>query len=227
MPFTGDTSAISTMSTTATVTSSMRIWTQWNTSYVNTFTVNSATSATTSFASNETIWLHWNSTATSITITPESQNQVWSAWSAPLGESVVLNSPENAELTARLVAETKRRRDARAIAIRAADELLFSVLNEVQRQSLAKNAWFLVKGKSGKGYRLRKGRAGNVDEIDPKTGVVLRTLCAHPSMDVPDGDTVAAQKLMLETDDEEFFRIANKRSGLGGAVPSELLALLH
>jgi hypothetical protein len=47
----------------------------------------------------------------------------------------------------------------------------------------------------------------------------------HPRLDVPDGDTMAAQKLMLECDDEmELVRLANRQTTWGRVeVPREVL----
>ena len=37
----------------------------------------------------------------------------------------------------------------------------------------------------------------------------IKTLCAHPTVRVPDADNMLAQKLYLESNEEEFLRIAN------------------
>lgn len=93
---------------------------------------------------------------------------------------------------------------ARKAAAERAEKLLETCLTSGQRESLRKNGWFVVYTKSGRGYQIRRGRARNVIEVNTK-----RTYCCHPVDGVPDADTMLAQKLMLETQEDEFLRLAN------------------
>jgi hypothetical protein len=111
-------------------------------------------------------------------------------------------------------AERVRRVEVRRVE-RAASEkakvLLFAHLSDDQAQSYEKNLCFEVIGQGGRRrYRIRKGPHRNVEEIDEK-GKRIRGLCAyvnHPG-GVPDDDTVLAQKLWIEHDEEAFLRVAN------------------
>jgi hypothetical protein len=122
--------------------------------------------------------------------------------------------------------ERKIAAEQRRVAIGKADKLLESVLSHVQREQLRKDEAFLVRGQSGKVYRVRKGRGINVDEIALETGDVVRTLCAYPGINVPDGDTMAAQKLMLEADEADFLAIAIKHQARGPKVERAALDAL-
>lgn len=101
--------------------------------------------------------------------------------------------------------EAKRER---AAASARARELLFDNLTDQQRSDLKRDGFFFVPSKkAGRKYRLRKGRAGNVDVIQNER--ILHRLCAHPQLYVPDDDTRLAQKLMIEHQEDEFLRLAN------------------
>lgn len=90
-----------------------------------------------------------------------------------------------------------------------ADILLNEFLTRRQRKSLKELGHFEVITPRGKTYRIRRGRSNNVREIN-EDGNEIAMLCAHPTEYVPDADTMLAQKLMLETAEEEFLRIANR-----------------
>jgi hypothetical protein len=57
----------------------------------------------------------------------------------------------------------------------------------------------------------------NVDVVC-KDGKVLHRLCAHPADFVPNPDTMLAQKLYLEHQEEAFVKIANIHPGSGERV---------
>ncbi len=59
-------------------------------------------------------------------------------------------------------------------------------------------------------YRIEKGWAGNVFLIDEK-GKKAEKFCIHPMKEeIPVCDSLLAQKLLLESDEGEFLRIANR-----------------
>ena len=95
---------------------------------------------------------------------------------------------------------------ARELAKIRAEELLVTLLNNNQRESWAKEKRFdvLVRGKL---YRLRPYDRVQLIEKDKPT----LAYCIHPSFehDLPAEDVLLAQKLMLETNEAEFLRIAN------------------
>jgi len=109
----------------------------------------------------------------------------------------------------RRVAEehVKKLAEEQAMAKERAEKLLRSCLSPQQQDELERLHHFhLIVG--NKKYRINRGRSRNIQLID-ETGKVVKHLCAHPREYVPDADTMLAQKLMLETDEESFLKIAN------------------
>ena len=102
------------------------------------------------------------------------------------------------------IAEANRLREEAEI---RAEKLLLENLTLRQKEDYVKTKSFVVDGSRYR-YRIRHGRSGNVDVIDRK-GMIVNRLCAHPVDLVPNPDTMLAQKLMLETDEAAFERIAN------------------
>lgn len=97
--------------------------------------------------------------------------------------------------------ELKKQADARA------ELLLRSSLSRKQLGELKRRGYFHVMvGK--RRFRITRKRTHNVMEVDAR-GRVRKTFCAHPIDQVPDADTMLAQKLWLETEPKEFFKIAN------------------
>ena len=89
-----------------------------------------------------------------------------------------------------------------------AEALLKANLNKAQRKQFKKDKYFTVYGgKTKRRYHIREGTISNITECD-ENGILKRRLCAHP-LDVPVHDTMLAQKLMLEHDEETFLRVAN------------------
>lgn len=84
-----------------------------------------------------------------------------------------------------------------------AKELLLSCLDSKQKAEFLENEGFTVKAKSGKMYRITKSSFFNV-----KCGEDF--YCAGPKQSLPIYDRMLAQKCLLETDEEEFLRIANR-----------------
>ena len=84
--------------------------------------------------------------------------------------------------------------------------LLMQCLTPAQRAEFAASKAFVVRGESGQLYRITYGDIANV-EVLARSGTVLRQLCAGP-VEVPTPAVMLAQKLMLETQECEFLRIA-------------------
>ena len=101
-----------------------------------------------------------------------------------------------------LAAQERRLRE-RKTAVAAAEKLLHEHLEESQREALKEHGHFEVVGASGKRYRIERGHSGNIVDFEGR-----RRLCVHP-FDVPDQDAMLAQKLWIETADEELAQIAN------------------
>lgn len=104
----------------------------------------------------------------------------------------------------------KHSEEARTRAI----DLLLENLSPAQRESFQRNKWFVVEGgKSGLQYRIHANDnvAANIDVLDGER--VARRLCGHCEVSkVPLGDHLLAQKIMLESAEEDFLRIANRHA---------------
>jgi hypothetical protein len=108
--------------------------------------------------------------------------------------------------------ERKRRAERKkkeAEAHARAEDLLKQMLSAAQKKEYETAREFTVVTESGKRYKIRHGWAGNVDEID-ESGKAAARYCIHPTIGCPHPDNMLAQKLMLETDEKAFLKIANK-----------------
>jgi len=106
----------------------------------------------------------------------------------------------------RLAAEEREK--IRLAANGKAEKLLLSCLSPEQRDTYQKKGLFYLYTKSGKRYRIEKGRSGNVRLVNDKD-VILKRYCIHPIEQVPDQDTMLAQALLLQSNEAEFLRVAN------------------
>lgn len=89
-----------------------------------------------------------------------------------------------------------------------AEKLLLSVLTEEQQRELREKRYVTCKSrKSGNRYRVYRGTHGNVRQID-HTGKEIAQLCVQPD-NVPEGDSMIAQLLHIEHNEEEFRKTAN------------------
>jgi len=100
-----------------------------------------------------------------------------------------------------------------------ARNLLNSMLSPEQREELeADNRFHLrvIDGKSGaeRVYRIDQGYQGNVKLLGPD-GRPIKSYCIHAKTTddegnrLPNEDHMLAQKLLLQTDEERFLRVAN------------------
>lgn len=174
------------------------------------------TSTPTSTVCTQYVWSVWSSSTGTSTVT--TTNSYWNTWANERSsihrspayelfeEGVVRNAMvERMGDWAQHDSEVKAARDK---AEKRAEELLLTLLNEEQKRQFKSENAFVVHGRSGLRYRIRRGRVGNVDVIE-RDGRLRHRLCAHPIDNVPNCDTMAAQKLMLECDDLDFARRAN------------------
>ena len=99
----------------------------------------------------------------------------------------------------------KERRRAR----RRAKKLLLASLDADQRRELKRKGYFHVSGSKGNLYRVASAFPFNVRLAGyAKRSRVFFCLEAEDP-DLPAEDVMLAQKLMLETDEGEFLRLAN------------------
>jgi hypothetical protein len=98
---------------------------------------------------------------------------------------------------------------ARASAGERATELLLSHLSPEQRHTFEQNKWFIVEGgRTKKKYKIhaRDSLNANVEVMGEN-----HRLCAHCDYHtMPYNDHVLMQKVMLELDEDNFLRIANR-----------------
>lgn len=121
--------------------------------------------------------------------------------------------------SARLAAELEARQtranevaQASKAAHDRANELLLSNLTPAQRETIKQHGWFIVEGgKTKKPYRIYTGTiAGNIVEMEGERPRA-RICCHIPSnLNLPRPDNTLAQKLMLEANEDEFLRLANR-----------------
>ncbi len=96
-------------------------------------------------------------------------------------------------------------------------KLLEQCLSPAQRAEFARTSAFKVRGQSGQVYRITYGTISNVEVIGP-SGAVCGRLCAAPAGTLPTPAVMLAQKLMLETREAEFLRIAAEGPGTTGTT---------
>lgn len=199
-------------STLSAAATAVKVWAYWNQDYTTaSLTGNDATTTIVSSTTGSTIivdpWPAWNKTYT-----------ITSPWTnaGSVGARRVQSPEELAAQEQRRIAyreEQVRAEGERALARERAQRMLGENLTPEQREELAANGHFtlaVLDRDSGERrlYRIKKGRSQNVQRVDD-SGRVLKTLCAHPAIACPDEDTMLAQKLWLQNQEQEFLRIAN------------------
>lgn len=178
-------------------------------------------SVSTSFSSSaDSAWTGWVNLTSSDTIDTDATWATWvgevsfKAMSSPAREVI---SPEKvalsvAESEQRMVirqVEADRALMERQIADAKAKELLIQFLTPEQTAMLETMKAIAVQSVTGKQYRIRKGWAGNIDELNERGEVVAR-LCVHPNINIPEYDNMLGQMLALQTDEAGLLRIANR-----------------
>jgi hypothetical protein len=155
---------------------------------------------------------------------------VWSGWSGNVRHTLVNTRNIRArsveteaqreqrlenERHRRLRDEENLRKEAaeRKLAEEKAKKLLEECLTPVQKRAFRRWGVIPVVAKSGKFYRIETGRQGNIVEMEKRKAVAR--YCVHPGRDprggiVPTFDVMLAQKLLIETDEKRFLKLANK-----------------
>lgn len=186
----------------------------------------------TSTNTNNIIWTSWTDRSTSATVPIYSTTfnarivqAPWVQWIEDDESRARRQAQESQYREERIVARQRQEQEALEANSRA-DRLLLTHLSGEQQRQLLNEEWFEVRGASGTKYRVHRGRTANVDVLNG-SGKVVRSLCAHPRMACPNGDTMLAQKLLLEMDEASFLRTAlvhNARHGfrLRRLAPGEI-----
>lgn len=109
---------------------------------------------------------------------------------------------------------------ARIVAEARARELLLRILSPAQRTEFRRGGYFVVEVAKRGRFLILPSALFNVLHV--ATG---RSYCAVPRGQTPLADLMLAQKLLLEHDPEQFFRVANQRCELiPGGADERLLA---
>jgi hypothetical protein len=88
--------------------------------------------------------------------------------------------------------------------------LLNKKLSDAQRDQYERCGYFEVMGgTTGNRYRIRTGNQMNVEQLD-KNGRPVSLLCFMPEGCLPIGDTMLAQKFVLELFEGDALRTANR-----------------
>jgi hypothetical protein len=101
---------------------------------------------------------------------------------------------------------------ARAAAQGRALELLRSHLSETQREEFERSRSFVAVAASGRRYRIRAATTFNVCDEGQRDEYCMQFRSDPDCRGIPVEDLMLAQKLLLECDESQFLRIANKRS---------------
>lgn len=174
--------------------------------------------------STNTMWQIWTNTSAAGTFVPTVNATcgntliTWVNWNEQYtihaGQIIVPASisPEervHREAQAKAFLEERDRKEAeRKAAEIKAEKLLHSCLTEEQKDELIKKNYFhLYVG--NKKYRIERGTTGNIKLLYENSDNPKHQYCIHPT-GVPVGDVMLAQKLLLETNEEEFLRVANR-----------------
>lgn len=128
----------------------------------------------------------------------------FNAWYEP----ILRSTRERTSAEKARTAEEQRLRDE---AHARAEKLLLELLTPQQKVELQRRNYFHVRVGATR-YRITRGVAGNVLEVDNRSRIRFR-FCAHPNENVPVPDVMLAQKLLIETEPERFFSLANRRQG--------------
>lgn len=153
-----------------------------------------------------------DTTFTNATTTWEAPSFTWAPYSWA-GAQRTAGLPHELTPEERTVQERRRQQaeESRRQANELAEELLRSALTPEQIQDLEEYRAFTVTVLRPDGtereYRIHRGQVQNVIGRD-RQGRPCR-YCIHPSEGVPDADAMLAQKLLLETDEEAFLRVAH------------------
>lgn len=153
----------------------------------------------------------WTPTVETIAVTSwvVSNSATSSATTYTITNSNLLYVP--AELTEADRARIQMEREAKDTARARAEALLSRHLREDQRKTLREHGWIQVTAKSsGNRYRIYRGRSHNVRLLDAHDREVA-SLCAHPTMVVPEADCMLSQMLMLELTEDRFLAMANRK----------------
>jgi len=227
---------------TGTTNGCIDVWGVWNVTYTNTAVTTAMTvNAGPNIGTNTAIWTVWNQAYTSTSITGAGATDViyvnnqgiWTNWNKQLSAREMAAahqaatgrraSQEDRDRWKRQDEEQRLRQEAAARELKAAKDkaevLLLRHLSPQQQEDLRTKNSFTVEVDGCK-YRIHRGSHGNVQMLGETAGQIRKSFCIQPR-DCPEGDAMLAQKLMLEHDAEEFWKIANVTHHDGKSIPKK------
>jgi hypothetical protein len=104
--------------------------------------------------------------------------------------------------------QCEERRRAKHEANYRAEKLLMSHLNEEQRLEWLQHRYFTVTSQSGKCFQIVDNPFQNIWELDKKGRRCVNYCIVFMKEDMPLSDLLLVQKLMLESNESEFMKIA-------------------
>jgi hypothetical protein len=167
------------------------------------------------------VWGGWNQEyftcqGTTVEYVTYQAGVVWSNWNVQMFDmgngitnAVVVDSPRTREEqevmqveSNRWQAEEKQKKERGRLA-------LVSALERKQREAFEKEGMFELVV-NDRLYRIRPG--ARVERLDKKTRKIQSYFCIHSSYayPLPSEDIALGQKLLLESNEQEFLRIANE-----------------
>lgn len=182
-----------------TATTTNVVWRTWN-----------STAVTAATAIGQP-WVHWTGTFTTSANTTAAN---WITWTDGY-TTPVQRTPEELAADAeraRIAAAEREERQARERAdreqaVQRAETLLHAHLNDRQRRALKAHGRFRVKSMSGRWYEIGRGHHGQLKELGPR-GKPVNHLCVYATGGLPDADQMLAQKLYLESAEDNLRKVA-------------------
>lgn len=102
----------------------------------------------------------------------------------------------------------EEREKAKRIVAQKARELLLSNCTKKQQQDYLAHEWFVVRGKSGTKYRIRKASQINIDVLDRRNNVLYKLCTVAQDRGFPIEDQLLAQKSLIELNEKLFLETA-------------------
>ena len=152
-------------------------------------------------------WTNWAEAGTGTAST--TINYCWSAWTTSGTSNGNLNVLSGINFD---VSEIEKREKARKEAEVKAESLLEACLTPEQLKTMKAMASFIVLSESGKQYKVIRKPNYGVQELDSAGAPVSEFCLIARDPDTPLADQLLVQKLMLEANEQEFLRMANKRA---------------
>jgi hypothetical protein len=153
-------------------------------------------------------WQMWNQSITTAATNVQYYQQTWANWNQQFGTATIsysqpITSQDQWEAARLAVAQEDQKQK---LIKERAKAILYSMLTPEQREEYEfGHSFHLQVGKTW--YRI--GRGLPVYQVKEHCGKALVSYCIHPRVDLPIEDIHLGQKLLLESNEKEFLKIAN------------------